>query len=231
MLNKQANQLILSADGSHTIHSGQFDTSYHSKHGAIQESQHVFIESGLIHWQNLNPGKKSIRIFEMGMGTGLNILMTTQYAAVHNLDIHFTTVEKFPINNTISDQLNYSEELGTEPSILKHIHNSEWSTDIPLSENFTLHKLQNDLINIDLDNTVDIVFYDAFGPKSQPELWDLTATNKIVSLMHDNAIFVTYCAQGAFRRNLKSSGLDVSKIPGPPGKREMIRAIKSYKSN
>lgn len=227
MPQKQANKLIISEDGSHTIHSGQFDTSYHSTHGAIQESQHVFIDAGLNYWQSLNPTAQELRIFEMGLGTGLNAIMTAQHADTLQKNIHFTSIEKYPIAESIYSQLNYASLLHCAIELQEIVHTSPWDMDHKLTEQFTFNKRQQDLMDVTLDQTVDVIFYDAFGPRTQPELWNLEAVQKLESMMSPNAVLVTYCAQGAFRRNLISVGLEVSRIPGPPGKREMIRAIKS----
>lgn len=211
------------------MHSRRFDTSYHSTHGAIQESQHVFIDSGLQYWLSLHPHKRVIRIFEMGFGTGLNALMCWQIAQHLKILIEYTSVEKYPLEEGIYKQLNYADGLDVPANILQELHEIEWGVFHSLGDYFQIKKINNSIENMGDNGLVDLVFYDAFGPRTQPELWDFPVMSIVEHMMAEHGVLVTYCAQGAFRRTLKSLGLEVSKIPGPPGKREMTRAVKVTK--
>lgn len=228
MLNQQSKDtIIISDDGSHTLHSGRYDTSYHSTHGAIQESQHVFIESGLQYWLSLNPQVEHLRIFEMGFGTGLNALLCYMLANTLQVTIEYISVEKYPIQPDIYESLNYSKILKVPNKILLQMHQSPWGKFEQYSDHFSMCKLDSGIEQMSLTDKVDIVFYDAFGPRTQPELWELPVMSIVNNIMNKDGVFVTYCAQGAFRRTLLELNMAVSKIPGPPGKREMIRAIRS----
>lgn len=212
-------------DGSHSIFSDEYQVSYHSKYGAIQETEHVFINAGL----RLKAVEQAeISILEIGMGTALNVYMTYLEAQKRALSIDYTAVEAFPITIEAAKQLNYTEQLkSTETAeIFMKIHESNWEESFPLDEDFSLTKVQKKFENLDFNNQFDLIYFDAFAPSYQPELW----TTDLLQLMYDalkvDGVLVTYCAQGQFKRNLKAIGFEVEAIPGPPGKREMTRANK-----
>lgn len=222
-------KVVKTADGSDTISVDELGVSYHSKHGAIQESIHVFIEAGLAFYKTQMPDKQSIRVFEMGLGTGLNALLTCQYAHKNSVNISYTAVEQYPATKEEVSVLNYSSLLQDDTNILTNIHASEWEKATGISDTFSFKKVHTSLQEYVPDERYDIVYYDAFAPNAQPELWTTDIFSKLYSMMSDNAILVTYCSKGDVRRAMLSVGFDVQKIPGPPGKREMLRATKSIK--
>jgi tRNA U34 5-methylaminomethyl-2-thiouridine-forming methyltransferase MnmC len=216
-------EVFLSGDGSHTLISNVFQSSYHSKHGAITESNVVFIQAGL-DFLLANKYEK-IRVFEMGFGTGLNALLTCQWATQHNVQLYYHTVEAFPINIDIVKELNYGKLCQNELGFQK-LHQTSWDQIHVISENFMLQKYLSKIEDIEITEKFDIIFYDAFGPTTQAELWSEHILHKMYHLLDDNGILVSFCAQGAFKRNLKAVGFVVESLSGPPGKREMTRAIK-----
>jgi tRNA U34 5-methylaminomethyl-2-thiouridine-forming methyltransferase MnmC len=209
--------IVTTTDGSHTVKNESTGDTYHSVHGAVQESQHVFIKSGLEYFLTQHP-KKEIKILEVGFGTGLNTLLTIQTFA--DLKIEYISLEPFPLSEEIFRELNYE---GKET--LMALHTCEWNSPCIISENFSLTKLRSTLSEAKLpENHFDVVYFDAFAPNSQPELWTQDAFAKIKSAMATPSVFVTYCAKGQVKRDLKAVGFLMDSIPGPPGKREMIRA-------
>lgn len=218
--------LATTGDGSLTIFVPQLDEHYHSIHGAVQESRHVFIRAGL---QKLRPegSNSKLRILEVGMGTGLNVLLTAVESHSRPMVIHYTAVEKYPLQSEEWQALPYGELVTDGGLIYESIHSSPWEAESPLSEHFQLHKIQGDIGSLDLPHhAFDLVYYDAFAPSAQPELWTETVFSLIYQSMAPEGILVTYCVKGSVRRALQAAGFRVEKIPGPPGKREMTRAYK-----
>jgi tRNA U34 5-methylaminomethyl-2-thiouridine-forming methyltransferase MnmC len=216
------NELILTSDGSHTIYVPELNEHYHSIHGAVQESSHIFIMNGL-EVCKANP----LSIFEVGFGTGLNALLTAVICSSGNREVNYTTIEKYPLDNCIISSLNhhqFSGEKGKE--IFNMIHSSPWNISINICKNFNLKKIVSDLTKEQVPGRYDLIFFDAFGPDKQPEMWTREIFKGISSVTNKNGIFVTYSAKGDVKRNLKACGFDVTLIPGPPGKRQMIRAVK-----
>lgn len=209
------------SDGSNTIFVPVIDEHYHSIHGAKQESLHVFITSGLDYIQkDISP----INIFEVGFGTGLNAILTLEYAKKNNLKINYHTVELYPIEMTMIDQLNYNE---LSP-YYRDIHLCNWNQEIEITKNFTLHKIKTDFVQArSFLNNFDLIYFDAFAPDKQPEMWSQSIFDDLYTHTNQNGIFCTYCAKGMIRRMLQQAGYKVERLPGPPGKREMIRAQKS----
>ncbi|MBK8626863.1 MAG: tRNA (5-methylaminomethyl-2-thiouridine)(34)-methyltransferase MnmD [Saprospiraceae bacterium] len=216
-------KVFLSGDGSHSLISSTFDTSYHSKHGAITESTVVFIEAGLDYLAN--HGYRSIRVLEMGFGTGLNAILAFNWAKKHHTPIQYQTVEAYPISNKIASSLNYGK-LCHEENIFQSLHLLDWNQNHSLSETFTFQKHLCKMEDIDLPSAFDVIFFDAFAPANQPELWTVNMLSNMIDCLEDGGVLVSFCAQGAFKRNLKTVGFKVEPLPGPPGKREMTRAIK-----
>ncbi len=215
----------LSGDGSHTVVSKIFeDVTYHSRHGAITESTIVFIDSGLNY--HFRKGKINISIFEMGFGTGLNALLSFLWSNEKNVRIDYETVEAYPIDATVVNNLNYTNILG-QKQVFESFHNLDWNQNHVISHLFQFKKYLSLLEDLKLDKCFDVVFYDAFAPSNQPHLWELPILNKMYQILNDEGVLVSYCAQGAFKRNLKSCGFKIVSIPGPPGKREITRAIKT----
>ena len=217
-------EFAITGDGSHTLYLRTIDEHYHSTFGAIQESQHVFIEAGLGHC-NL----KNLEILEIGFGTGLNCYLTLLATLKGCLTVNYHTIEKFPLKREVWKKLNYS--LGgseIEKEYFSRLHLAPWCALVEIHSKFFLHKMEVDLQTTCLSELplVDLVYFDVFSPEKQPELWESGIFEKIISRMKDGGILVTYCAKGAIRRLLQHVGFEVERIPGPPGKREMLRATK-----
>ena len=222
--------IIKTGDGSDTITIPEMNVSYHSKHGAIKESMHVFIEAGLRYWWGLNPERQSkdqpINIFEMGFGTGLNAFLTAIEAIEKGIKVYYEAIEQFPVSKEEVGELNYTGLLRHE-SLFRGIHECTWNEESKLNEYFTLTKSTGDLINYSTNQTFHIIYYDAFAPTAQPELWSEDIFRKLHSMLFEGGVLVTYCSRGSVRRAMQAAGFVVDKIPGPPGKREMVRAIRT----
>ena len=219
-------KIIISADGSHTIELIGKNEQYHSTYGAIQESQHVYIKNGLA---QLDTKNKNIHILEVGMGTGLNVLLSYQYAQQHHLNIHYTAVEAYPLEEEIWSRLNYPQSISGQQlgDVYRNIHQLDWNKDDSLSENFILHKVNRGIEDIDLSaESYDLVYFDAFNPDLEPMLWTEKLFKKIFDSMKYLGLLTTYSTKGIVKRALKSSGFHIDKKPGPPGKREILNAIK-----
>lgn len=201
--------------------------TYHSSHGALTESQHIFIEAGLQSYLNDHPGKP-LKILEIGFGTGLNALLALRYALQHQVSIHLVTLEPFPLPEDIYGVLNYAslfaDELASEQFLA--LHKAEWEIEVNIGDSFVLQKKEQRLEDFSGDTQFDLVFFDAFAPNKQGELWTYEILEKTVGLMTPSAVLVTYCARGQFKRDLAALGLKVETLPGPPGKKEMVRAVK-----
>lgn len=215
--------LFETQDGSHSLMSERFGVSYHSKYGAIQESRHVFIEAGLA---AVLSRKEHVRIFEMGFGTGLNAFLALHYCQQSRKSCHFETVEAFPIPAPDSRQFNFPSQLGAEAAAFYALHDAPWNELAAITPDFTLLKWQMLVADAPLTGGFDVVFFDAFAPSSQPELWESPILSKMYDALAPGGIFVTYCAKGVVKRTLRDVGFTVEGIPGPPGKREMTRATK-----
>ncbi len=216
-------KIITTADGSKTIQISDWDEQYHSKHGAIQEAYHVFIKHGLSLFID-----RKISILEIGFGTGLNAFITLLEAKKRELQIEYRGIEKYPVSPEELRQLNYISELDAEKfeSAFLKMHQSPWEEEVAISEDFSLAKQQKYFLEINDKEAFDLIYFDAFGARVQPELW----TEDIFSIMYDamknDGILVTYAAKGSVRRAMQAVGFTVERLPGPPGKREMLRAKK-----
>lgn len=215
-----------SRDGSSTLLSEKFGVTYHSKYGAMQESKHVFIREGLF-YKCLE--KKELSILEMGFGTGLNALLTCLEANNLGIKVNYTAVEQFPVDLETAIKLNYCEMLGlvNGQCVFQTLHECPWGTSTKISDHFSLLKLQQTFELGNINDRFDIIYFDAFAPNVQPELWEAPIMKKMFNVLNQKGILVTYCAKGDFKRTLKSIGFDVKTLKGPPGKREMVRAIKN----
>ncbi len=221
-------QLIATKDGSHSLINRLLDETYHSRHGAVQESMHVFIHNGLQFWQQQHPDQP-VSIFEVGMGTGLNVLLTLQQALASDRMFYYTTLEPFPVSPEILLQLNYPEFIKDIrlQQFFEEIHTCSWQKEVQLLNNFNFTKLRTTLQEITLPTaTFDIIYFDAFAANKQPELWVYAMLEKSTSLLKSGGVWVTYAAKGQMKRDLKSLQLEVETLPGPPGKAEMVRARK-----
>jgi len=219
-------EIFETQDGSHSVLSHQFGVSYHSKYGAVQETRHVFVEAGLFQ-QALT--KSDLHILDVGFGTGLNAYLTLLEAQKRNLSIRYDAVEKFPIPEGQVKQLNYPNQLNAteeEKDWFESLHQSDWSDWHTITPGFELCKHQMDIQSIDFENRFDLIYYDAFAPSAQPELWEEPVMERMQGALVPGGILVTYCAKGAFKRALKGLGFEVETLQGPPGKREMTRAIR-----
>lgn len=216
-------KIITTNDGSHTLLVPALNEQYHSIHGAVKEAEHVFLNMGLD--ECLRSERDSINVFEVGFGTGLNALLSAQWATSKQKKLAYTSVEKFPVSKMEFQQLNYGDILNGSELYTK-ITGAKWGDFTTVSNVFSLRKLKLDLLKDTLPNGFDVVFFDAFAPNKQPELWDTLVFEKIYGIMSENSLMVTYCCQGQAKRNMISAGFEVEKVPGPPGKREMLRARK-----
>lgn len=221
---------IKTKDGSYTYISPVYGEAFHSRHGAIQESQHVFVDQGFNY--ALQKDVDPLRIFEMGFGSGLNALLTILSYQGHlsSTEIIYDSIEKHPLPWSEAKGMKFCQNLRRESeckSIFQFIHQSGWNECYEVIPGFSLRKIKGDLLEYDLQvNTYDIIYYDAFAPSAQKELWSKECCQLLYDILKENGIITTYCAQGQFKRNLKSAGFEVESPPGPPGKREMTRAIK-----
>lgn len=220
-------EIIKTADGSTTIHLPDWNEHYHSVHGAIQEARHVFIKSGFLQFiEKRQP--KEISILEVGFGTGLNALVTWQEGKKHSVQINYCGVEAYPISTEEVQKLNYAVEIGdTEAAqVFKKIHDTEWEQEHLITQSFNLIKQKKFFKEISSTQEFDLIYFDAFGARVQPELWTEDIFRIMFRAMIAGGILVTYAAKGSVRRAMLEVGFKVEKLPGPPGKREMLRATK-----
>ena len=217
-------EIIQTLDGSTTIHIAEWDECYHSKHGAIQEAQHVFIKNGL----SLFPDR-NVSILEIGFGTGLNAFITFLESKKRNQSIDYVGAEAYPISDEEILSMNYVEELNAveQSSIFDTMHQSNWEEKIILDDDFTLTKRKQFFEEIDDENKFDLIYFDAFGYRVQPELWSTAIFEKMYKALKPNGVLVTYAARGVVKRSMIEVGFTVEKLAGPPGKREMFRATKN----
>lgn len=216
-------KIITTSDGSKTIQIEDWDEQYHSKHGAIQEAYHVFIKHGLSLFND-----REISLMEIGFGTGLNTFITYLESKKNRLSVNYVGIEKYPVKETEWSQLGYIEALEAEDSVLifNKIHTTPWEEKNIISSDFSLTKRQQDFMQIDDKNTFDLIYFDAFGARVQPELWTETIFKIMYNALKTDGILVTYSAKGSVRRAMQAVGFTVERLPGPPGKREMLLARK-----
>ena len=215
-------KLLITEDGSHSLYVPEIDESYHSTHGAVQESRHIFIDAGLKQCE-----KKKIRVLEIGFGTGLNAFLSLIEAERSEKQIHYTSLEKYPVELEKALRLNYPEILSPEKRFFfELLHSSAWNEDVRISPFFTLKKTEADFTCYILDNKFDLVFFDAFSPDKQPEMWTQKRFEVIFEHCNEGAILTTYCAKGIVRRAMEAAGFKVERIEGPLGKREILRCSK-----
>lgn len=215
-------KIIITGDGSHSLLNEALDETYHSRHGAVQESLHVFIEQGFNYLLNKQK-PESISILEVGFGTGLNALLTLTEAIKKELSVAYTSLETYPLSQEVWEHLNYPDPY----HLLKELHNAEWQKWEEISTHFKLLKLEKSLQLVELQpEQFDLIYFDAFAPNKQPEMWELPMLDKVAKALKPGGVFITYCAKGQLKRDLKTLGMIVESLPGPPGKREMVRALK-----
>ena len=223
MNNPLKREIIRTADGSTTIHLPDWDENYHSKHGAIQEAKHVFIKNGLSLF-----GQKSISIMEIGFGTGLNAFITYLESEKQKFHIDYVGIEGFPVTYQEAFEMNFIQELGAEEhsTIFAKMHVGNWEEKSILSDFFSLTKRKQLIESIDDIEKFDLIYFDAFGYRVQPELWSTAIFQRMYNALKPGGLLVTYAARGVVKRSMIEVGFVVEKLDGPPGKREMFRARK-----
>lgn len=219
-------KLITTEDGSHSFYVPLLNEHYHSTHGAIQESRHVYIDTGLNACE-----LKKINILEIGFGTGLNAFLTLLESEKSDKLIQYTSLELYPLDIESAKPLNYAEQLTDKKraTLFLDLHKATWSEVVEITPTFSLHKIKADISNPNNIETCvhhDVIYFDAFAPEKQPEMWTQQIFDKLFSLSNENAIITTYCAKGSVRRMLQKAGYTMERLPGPPGKREILRGRK-----
>ncbi len=218
-------EIIVTADGSKTIHMPDWNENYHSSHGALQEAKHVFLKYGLDCFKD----QKEVSIFEVGFGTGLNAILTCEAAEINQHNIHYDGLEAYPVSAEEIEALDYVslfENAESKANYLK-IHAVNWDSNKVISPNFTLRKILQKLEEFSFEaEKYDLIYFDAFGPRTQEDMWQLSHFERLFHALKPNGILVTYCAKGQVKRDLKAAGFTIEALPGPPGKREMTRAWK-----
>lgn len=217
-------KLEQTADGSFTLYVPELDEHYHSVKGALTESQHIFIDMGLKHSQATNP-----YILEIGLGTGLNCFLTYLTSKETGQAIHYTGIERFPLSEEVIVQLDYATLIGKgEKEVYQAIHQAAWNKEVLLSPHFSLHKIEGDFTQYSFLGKYDLIYFDAFAPEKQPEMWEQPLFDMLYELLNPGGILTTYCAKGVVRRMLQAAGFTVERLAGPPGgKREILRATKN----
>ncbi len=211
-------ELKITADGSHTFYLPEFDEHYHSTHGAIQEAKHIYIEAGLKSCKAEN-----ISILEVGFGTGLNCLLTVMCS---EKTTYYHTIELYPLTQQQIKQLNYIENFQNSEQLFRQIHQCPWDSIETITPTFRLEKSKADITTIQFNRNYDIIYFDAFAPEVQPELWTAEIFQNIYNHCNKNAILITYCSKGIVKQALRSAGFTVKRLSGPPGKRHILQAIK-----
>ncbi len=207
-----------------TLYLPSMDESYHSMNGAVTESKHVFIDSGF----RFHPSPEPV-IFEVGFGTGLNCLLTASLAEIEKREVVYLSIEKYPLNKELIRKLNYNRFIPDgQKKLFEAIHESDWNVPVRISSCFTLHKIHEDFTSQDweLPQKCDIIYFDAFAPDKQPGMWTSEVFSKLNEQTNEGAVLVTYSAKGEVRRKLAATGFQMERLPGPPGKKEMLRGIK-----
>lgn len=217
--------LIDTQDGSHSLYSEQFGETYHSKYGAIQESLHVFIKAG---FHPKMQEHNSFSILDIGFGSGLNAFLTFLEGEKWNKSIVYEAVEAYPVAISKALTLNYPTQLNAKNKvdIFTQMHECEWNVEHQLSSKFSFKKNLKHFEDLEYEEVFDIIYFDAFAPNTQPELWEIPVLSVMYKALRKNGIFVTYSAKGSVKRNLQSVGFTIEKLAGPPGKREMLRGVK-----
>ncbi len=221
------------ADGSITLYIPEMDEHYHSTNGAIIEALHVYVDAAFKN--RLSRGQEQcLSILEVGFGTGLNAFLTMLEAERSERNVSYTTLELFPLSEDITSQLNYAEQvalmMGGDVAKLRllfdEIHNASWNVTVEITPYFTLEKRKLDLTKDTLKGNFDIVYYDAFAPDKQADMWTDEVVKKVCGRVNKGGVLTTYCAKGVVRRGFRDQGFLMERLPGPPGKREMIRGTK-----
>lgn len=218
--------LITTQDGSHTLFHSSFNTSYHSRFGAVTESLHVYIQAGLFHFISENQDILPVRILEMGFGTGLNAILSMDVARRQKIQMEYEAVEAYPVPVDKATQFNYLRFSETDLRSYHAMHTGAWGKALNLNDYFTLTKHLSKMEDWHSDKKFDVIYYDAFGPETQPHLWEHILMQKMFNFLKNGGLLVTFCAKGSFKRCLRDVGFEVEALKGPPGKREITRALK-----
>ncbi len=221
-------KVILTGDGSTTIQYVDLNEQYHSIHGAIAEAEHVYIQHGL-HYLLKKQRLKELHLLEMGFGTGLNALLTLKEAEKCKVVIHYEGIEGYPLEKSITDQMNFSKILPIPEELFIAMHTLKWNKKQNITPFFSLYKNHILFENINNSNCFDLIYFDCFGARVQPELWTEIMFKKMYNALKNQGILVTYAAKGSVRRAMLETGFEIEKLKGPPGKREMLRGIKNEK--
>lgn len=219
---KPSLQIVSTKDGSQTILNQELGSTYHSRHGALTESQHVFIDKGLR--KVLDGQVTDITLLEMGLGTGLNALLTAVQAVELNIRVNHHALELYPVPEEVWKAYELPEELSGNRDLYDAIQLAEWDKEVIINPNFSVTKHNISLLDFQPSVKFDLIYYDAFEPETQPELWTQDVFGKLLSWSNPSGVLTTYCCKGYVRRNMIGAGFEVEKVPGPPGKREMIVA-------
>ena len=215
-------ELVNTNDGSNSLKNLIINDSYHSKYGAINESKHIFINNGL-----KRISKKKIRVLEIGFGTGLNALLTQLYCDKKKQNIIYHTIDNLPLKKDTYSSLNYCDQLKIDKDIFLKIHNSLWENEIELSNFFVLKKINCDFTKKLFNEKYDLIYFDAFSPSKQPEMWVLDNFKKLYNCLNRNGVLITYSSKGDVKRTIKEVGFNVFSVEGPTGKREITLACKN----
>lgn len=219
-------ELLLTNDGSTTLHLPKWNEQYHSKHGAIQEALHVFIKHGFQYFYNKEK-PATISVLEIGFGTGLNALLTYLTAKeISQLQVDYTGLEAYPVAIKDIESLNFAEQLAVDKAIYTKLHTSAWEQKEAISSKFNLTKQNIRFEEFTGSSDFNLIYFDAFGPRVQPELWKEPIFEQMFAALKPNGVLVTYSAKGEVRRTMQKIGFTVERLPGPPGKREMLRGVK-----
>ena len=197
-------------------------------HGAVQEARHVFLKMGLDFWMNENPDQKTLHILEIGFGTGLNALLTLMHAEKSSVNLLYEGVEAYPVSSEELAQLNYLEAADAQvfEAVFEKMHQTPWEQTETITEAFQLKKRKQTFETLEDQDQHDLIYFDAFGARVQPELWEEPIFQKMFNALKPGGVLVTYAAKGSVRRAMQAVGFKVERLPGPPGKREMLRAVK-----
>lgn len=216
-------RLVMTEDGSPSIRVDDLEENFHSQHGAIQEAKHVFIRNGLDACTN-----DKLDVFEVGLGTGLNAFLAAKWSKEHRVYVKYYAIELYPLESDLFNPFkSLMGELVDDHEDLDKIYNADWNVEVGINASFQLHKIHEDVLKFEPEHeSFDVIFFDAFGFRAQPELWSFELLQKMHRVLRKGGMLVTYASRGQLKRDLKSIGFVIETLPGPPGKREMLRAIK-----
>lgn len=214
-------KITQTADKSSTLYSSQFEEHYHSVNGAVSESLHIFIDAGFNFID-----KNEINVLEIGFGTGLNAILTYEQAKLSEKIIFYDAIELYPAEFDVIKKLNFHETANINNEVFLQMHKLSWNEKHKITQDFIFRKVQNDLLKIDFANKYDLIYFDAFSPETQPEMWTEKVFTKIYNSMNTGGILTTYSSKGIVKQALRNSGFTVKRLPGPKGKRHILRAVK-----